>query len=106
MQKRNTPDKEAWVAIQKKISDYIKNKYPDKVNEYDVFSPNYKYKHDAMNSVRLFDQRVKDRANVAPTTFMGKVKREFKAATGMKGGTKRNTSKYNYNCKKGKTRKQ
>ena len=60
-----------------------------------------------MNSIRLFDQRVKDRYKVAPTTFMGKVKREFNAATGMKGGTKRNISKYNYtySCKKGKTRK-
>lgn len=105
LQKRNTPDKEAWVAIQKKISDYIKNKYPDKVNEYDVFSPNYKYKHDAMNSIRLFDKRVKERKETAPRTFMGKVKREFKAATGMKGGTKKNITDYNYNCKKCKTRK-
>ena len=35
---------EKWSVIQVKLSDYIKQKFPGKINEYDIFSPDYKHK--------------------------------------------------------------
>jgi len=99
-------EKEAWGIVETKISDYIKRRFPEKVNEYDVFSPDYKYKSAVKNGVRMLAniQNPRGLAHGA-VSFMDKVKREWHAFKGKKGGKtkcKRRPRKKHGN---GKTRK-
>ena len=81
-----TPNKEHWIAVKDKISDYIKNKFPDKVEEYDIFSPGYKHKTSRYAGLRSLFSLI----NPPPGLRLGfkeKVKREM-GAMGFKGGIK------------------
>lgn len=82
-----TPNKEQWIAVKDKIRDYIKNKFPDKVDEYDIFSPGYKHKTSRYVGLRSLFNLI----NPPPGLRLGfkeKVKREM-GAMGFKGGVKK-----------------
>ena len=82
-----TPNKEQWIAVKDKIRDYIKNKFPDKVDEYDIFSPGYKHKTSRYAGLRSLFSLI----NPPPGLRLGfkeKVKREMEAM-GFKGGVKK-----------------
>ena len=86
-----TPNKEQWIAVKDKISDYIKNKFPDKVDEYDIFSPGYKHKTSRYVGLRSLFSLI----NPPPGLRLGfkdKVKREM-GAMGFKGGVKKTRRK-------------
>lgn len=103
--KRYESEKQQWGVLQTKLSDYIKEMFPEKVDDYDVFSPDYKYNNAVKNSLRMLS-RIKNPPRLEPhgaVTFMDKVKRELGAFRGKKGGkTKR---KRRPRKRKGKTRK-
>ena len=98
-------EKEKWEVVQTKISDYIKITFPEKVDDYDVFSPDYKYNNAVKNSLKML-AKIKNPPRLEPhgaVSFMDKVKREWDAFKGKKGGkTKR---KRRPRKRKGKTRK-
>lgn len=103
--KGDESEKEQWGVVQTKLSDYIKEMFPEKVDDYDVFSPDYKYNNAVKNSLRMLS-RIKNPPRLEPhgaVSFMDKVKRELGAFRGKKGGkTKR---KRRPRKRKGKTRK-
>jgi serine/threonine protein kinase len=90
-------EKTKWEVIGEKISDYIKRKYPTRVNEYDIFSQDFKYK----TSLSKVQKKIENMQNppTAPVGTMNKIKRELEAA-GFKGGRKTRRK-----SKKGKKRK-
>ena len=82
-----TPNREQWIAVKDKIRDYIKNKFPDKVDEYDIFSPGYKYKTLRYAGLRSLFSLINPPPGLR-LGFMEKVKREM-GAMGLKGGVKK-----------------
>ena len=58
-------DKEKWMAIREKISNYIATNFPEKVTKYNVFSSHYKHKSrverelKALNNKSLFGSKRK-----------------------------------------------
>ena len=50
-------DKEKWIAIQEKISNYIARKFPDKIKKYDIFSPEYKRKSYVKKELKALDNK-------------------------------------------------
>lgn len=94
--------KEKWSVIQTKITDYIKRNFPEKINDYDIFSPGYKYKKRVENAIDYLHSVKQGPATHGAVTFMDKLRREFGAMTAKKkgGGKKRKTKK-----RKRKTRK-
>ena len=97
-----TPNKEEWIAIKDKISDYIKNKFPDKVDEYDIFSPGYKHKTSRYSGLRTLFSIIHP-SSPQRLGFMEKVKREM-GAMGFKGGIKK-TRRKKHKKKRRKTRR-
>lgn len=100
-------EKEKWEVVQTKISDYIKRKFPEKVDDYDVFSPDYKYNNAVKNSLRMLS-RIKNPPRLEPhgaVSFMDKVKREWDSFRGKKGGKTKCKRRPRKKHGKGKTRK-
>ena len=108
IQKGNEAEKEQWGVIQTKISDYIKRRFSEKVDDYDIFSPDYKYKKRVKIGVDYIRSMQKKPRSHGAVTIMDKVKREWGAFTGKKGGKKGKTRCNRRPCKrkgKGQTRK-
>lgn len=106
IQKGDEVEKEQWGVVQTKISDYIKRKFPERVDDYDVFSPDYKYKAAVKNGLRMLAniQNPRRLAHGA-VTFMDKVKREWDSFRGKKGGKTKTKRRPHKKHGKGKTRK-
>ena len=51
------PDKQKWIAIQEKISNYIATNFPEKVTKYDIFSPEYKRKSYVKRELKALDNK-------------------------------------------------
>ena len=105
IQKGDEAEKEQWGVIQTKISDYIKRRYPGNVDDYDVFSPDYKHKALVKNGLRML-AKIKNPTRLEhnrPVTIMDKVKREWDAFKGTKGGKTRSNRRLRKRKGKGKT---
>lgn len=106
IQKGDETAKEQWRVVQTKISDYINQMFPEKVDDYDVFSPDYKYKAAVKNGLRMLANIQNPRGlGHGAVTFMDKVKREWGAFRGKKGGKTKCKRRPRKRHKKGKTRK-
>lgn len=107
IQKGDEVEKEQWGVVQTKISDYIKRKFPEKVDDYDVFSPDYKYKAAVKNGLRML-YKIKNPVRLEPhgaVSFMDKVKREWDSFRGKRGGKTNTKRRPRKRHGKGKTRK-
>ena len=107
IEKGDEVEKEQWGVVQTKISDYIKRKFPEKVDDYDVFSPDYKYKAAVKNGLRML-AKIKNPVRLEPhgaVSFMDKVKREWDSFRGKKGGKTKTKRRPRKRHGKGKTRK-
>jgi serine/threonine protein kinase len=107
IQEGDEVEKEQWGVVQTKISDYIKRKFPGKVDDYDVFSPDYKYKTAVKNGLRMLN-KIKNPVRLEPhgaVSFMDKVKREWDSFRGKKGGKTKCKRRPRKRHGKGKTRK-
>ena len=100
-------EREKWSVIQVKLSDYIKQKFPGKkfpgkINEYDIFSPDYKYKKRVENAINYLISLKKPPGAHGAVTFMDKIRREMGAMTSRKGGepTRKHRSLDFYNVNK------
>lgn len=106
IQKGDEAEKEQWGVVQTKISDYIKRKFPEKVDDYDVFSPDYKYKAAVKNGLRMLANiQNPRRLGHGAVSFMDKVKREWDSFRGKKGGKTKCKRRPHKKHGKGKTRK-
>ena len=86
--------KEKWSVIQTKITDYIKRNFPEKINDYDIFSPGYKHKKRVATAIDYLYSIKRKPSDHGAVTFMDKLRREFGAMRAKKkGGKKRKTKK-------------
>lgn len=55
---KDGPDKQKWMVIRDKISNYIETNFPEKVTKYDIFSPEYKRKSNVKSELKALDKKL------------------------------------------------
>lgn len=56
----NRPELDKWKAVAEKLSAYIENNFPERITDYDIFHPDFKYKSGVTRGVKFLQNMQKD----------------------------------------------
>jgi len=81
------PEVDKWKAVAEKLSAYIENNFPERITEYDIFHPDFKYKSGVARGVKYLQGMQED---YQKETHKQKTRKGGRRKTKQKGTRKRN----------------